>query len=1155
MTRPLLLSILTDALEREGFVLGPRWHLRVQELLQRLPDEASRPVLRDALCAVTATTEAQQTRFMELYELAEKEAAARMLPFPMPQPGEPLPAPPPKAPEHPYVPFVPAAVLLLIAAATACIWFFSRKPAALPEIQSTVIVEIGRPTTIPVDSAAAAGLNADYKIAFRDKALASSRALYTIRADASIGVLADTTGTDTLSLLLYNDSTNARSWILTVRIVPQTTVGEEPYTARRLPDNDTQRRADILRALQPPAKDPWQAWIARYQLPIKTGGLLLLAALLGGVLWWTERRRPLVAERQRTDEAPYVWDIELPDKHPLDVPDAFYAVVNRLRVREEDEARRLDLPATIRATMQQGGMPHFCYRTLTRPPEYLLLIDRFDANDHRAALFDAMARAFAEQEVLIERFYFEGDLRRCWNENHPAGLGIRELQYKHPQARLMVLSSGYRLLNPSTGRLSGWTSVLDGWKQRYLLSPIGIDAWGRNENRLAQRFAVLPAHLSSLDFLTAAEGDYETGLFRIGAPGSGYTLPELGIIRVGGPTIPTLRLHYTVAQIRWIAACAVWPRLHWDLTVWLATHPPGPSPTGPGAGGEVNALQALTRLDWFVQGEIPAPDRAALLTWMEQDEPGRLRRLRSALYRLLYGLQPPTGSSAAPGAQMNLAFLRWMSADNRRERREAEREVAQLLANGVKPDFTVVRELDRKRTPLDFIVPQSWRAYVYTAGKPGLGGRPWVRGLKWALPVLLAALAGAWWWNPVAPAGCSGDPADFRGEPLCLPDAPARALYRELLLRDSIPRHNGMPPDRWIDSLLLTTRSELAADTSRHLYAFEQQAGVVLYNKGVDCQLNRADSAACAYFRAAKAADALLTAAAAQMARCIGTARPPVGAAAPVSPQPTDLFVATETSTSPATATTSPSDTPAVAFTITLDTKNNKVDPLMGTMVFVKGGTFTMGCMDGRDSNCYDDEKPAHQVTLSSFYIAETEVTQKQWRAVMGSDPPELRFKGCDDCPVERVSWNDIQEFLQKLNAMSKGVRYRLPTEAEWEYAARGGTRSSRYLYAGSNNLGAVAWYDDNADGKTHPVKGLSPNELGLYDMSGNVWEWCADWDGDYPSGPVNNPTGPDKGSNRVLRGGGWLSTAAGCRVANRNFLDPGSRSNNYGFRVARSPQ
>jgi formylglycine-generating enzyme required for sulfatase activity len=214
-----------------------------------------------------------------------------------------------------------------------------------------------------------------------------------------------------------------------------------------------------------------------------------------------------------------------------------------------------------------------------------------------------------------------------------------------------------------------------------------------------------------------------------------------------------------------------------------------------------------------------------------------------------------------------------------------------------------------------------------------------------------------------------------------------------------------------------------------------------------------------------------------------------------------------------------------------------------GDMIFIEGGTFSMG------SNEYDDEKPIHSVTVSSFYMGKYEVTQKQWREVMGQDPPELNFKGCDQCPVERVSWNDIQEFLKKLNAKT-GKNYRLPTEAEWEYAARGG---KSYKYAGSDNIGSVAWYSDNSDSKTHPVGQKSANGYGLYDMSGNVWEWCSDWYNSdyYKNSPSDNPKGPSTSSIRVLRGGSWISGAAGCRSADRYFSTPDYRHNNYGFRLA----
>ena len=217
-------------------------------------------------------------------------------------------------------------------------------------------------------------------------------------------------------------------------------------------------------------------------------------------------------------------------------------------------------------------------------------------------------------------------------------------------------------------------------------------------------------------------------------------------------------------------------------------------------------------------------------------------------------------------------------------------------------------------------------------------------------------------------------------------------------------------------------------------------------------------------------------------------------------------------------------------------------------MVYVSGGTFTMGATSEQGSDAFNREKPAHSVTLSGYYIGKYEVTQELWEAVMGSNPS--RFKG-DNLPVECVSWNDVQEFLRKLNAMT-GKRYRLPTEAEWEFAARGGNSSRGYKYSGSNSLGSVAWYDGNSGSRTHAVGTKSPNELGIYDMSGNVWEWCQDWYGSYSSSSQRNPKGPNSGSYRVYRGGSWYFNARYCRVSYRNYFTPDFWNNlHLGFRLA----
>jgi formylglycine-generating enzyme required for sulfatase activity len=232
-------------------------------------------------------------------------------------------------------------------------------------------------------------------------------------------------------------------------------------------------------------------------------------------------------------------------------------------------------------------------------------------------------------------------------------------------------------------------------------------------------------------------------------------------------------------------------------------------------------------------------------------------------------------------------------------------------------------------------------------------------------------------------------------------------------------------------------------------------------------------------------------------------------------------------------------------------------------MIPVQGGTFTMGCTSEQGSDCSGDERPVHQVTVSTYYMGETEVTQRLWEAVMGSNPSH--FKNCPECPVEQVSWEDAQEFIQKLNRLT-GKTFRLPTEAEWEYAARGtsaslsnptsASLSNPTKYAGSNNVDEVAWHRDNSGGKTHKVKGKRPNELGLYDMSGNVWEWCEDvWHDNYNGAPTDGRPWMAGGNFglRVIRGGAWGYDAGGCRVSDRSNCAPTYRGFSIGFRVVAS--
>lgn len=218
-------------------------------------------------------------------------------------------------------------------------------------------------------------------------------------------------------------------------------------------------------------------------------------------------------------------------------------------------------------------------------------------------------------------------------------------------------------------------------------------------------------------------------------------------------------------------------------------------------------------------------------------------------------------------------------------------------------------------------------------------------------------------------------------------------------------------------------------------------------------------------------------------------------------------------------------------------------------MIKVEAGTFMMGATPEMEIP-YDDEKPVHQVTLTNdYYIGKYEVTQALWQTVMESNPSS--FKG-NNLPVEQVSWNDCQEFIGKLNSIT-GRKFRLPTEAEWEYAARGGKKSRGYQYSGSSNISDVAWYNGNSGSKTHLVGTKQANELGLYDMCGNVLEWCQNWYGSYVSSSQTNPTGAVSGSYRVIRGGSWYSSARFCRSSCRDSGTPGIRNSSLGLRLVLS--
>jgi Uncharacterized conserved protein len=555
---------------------------------------------------------------------------------------------------------------------------------------------------------------------------------------------------------------------------------------------------------------------------------------------------------------------------------------------------------------------------------------------------------------------------------------------------------------------------------------------------------------------------------------------------------------------------------------------------------------------------------------------------------------------------MAVLLNQWAGETDPKKKKLQEKEIEKLLPH-TEADFTVLRYLDQPPSPLHFPVPERWKKYVYRGGFRALGltASLWAS-LGTALLWLLGAL-GLFLWSPAPPdEGCQGEKVAYvlDGKPLalCLDSPMDSLLWYERLALDTIRARDlaaldsldsrmgrllGMKPHgypyqpNWalLTQPELPERPPVPPDSMRQVL---DNLSAALYNAAVELARRGQKDSACTFFQrglvwdVAGSLDKYKT----EADWCAGLGGrqepPPDAATTPPPTTPSDVTVTPPPSTTPSDITTTePPVTPPAAI------------PLPD-MVLVQGGTFRMGCTPEQGEDCDDDEKPPRQVTLSGFEIGKTEVTIGQFKAFIedsgyrtdadkagtsniwtgstwetksgvnwrcdasGKIRPETEYNH----PVIHVSWNDAVAYCKWLSDKT-GKKFRLPTEAEWEYAARGGRKKrGEYKYAGSNDLAEVGWYTENTnDTGTRPVATKKANDLGLFDMSGNVWEWCNDWYGDYAGEAQTNPKGPATGSSRVLRGGSWNGNAQLCRVSSRDDGTPGIRGSILGFRLASSPQ
>ena len=448
---------------------------------------------------------------------------------------------------------------------------------------------------------------------------------YILLLDSLEYIAKDSLGQDSICATMIDSAGRAHQVIFKPRIIPKPTLEpedtpkdttgppkEEPlFATKPLPNFDEEI---LLLQIEPPTKLKqfltenlsWLRWVF----------ILLTLLLLGAILRYLEqRRRTLVAQLESQDKPPYVWNVELDAAQDIQLSEGFERMINALRQRTRQDHFQIDIPQTVSATIDRAGMPTLAFRQQTRPPEYLMLIDRQSGANHRSKLFDWIYQVLLEQEVFVERYFFDGDLRTCFSEKQEQGISLAELQYLHPNARLLIFSHGYQFLSARGGKLAKWTQIFDQWKQKILFTSRPTQQWGRREHRLRDHFVLLPATMQGLQFFAREVEDLEE------LPANAWrevvTDAHAHPITLDGGLISSLRQYYSEEMLQWIACCAVYPALHWDLTLFMGQQ----LSTEEASLLTLDHLHSLTRLPWFVEGRIPEESRAILVGYLEKEHP------------------------------------------------------------------------------------------------------------------------------------------------------------------------------------------------------------------------------------------------------------------------------------------------------------------------------------------------------------------------------------------------------------------------------------------------------------------------------------------------------------------------------------------------------
>ncbi len=885
-----LLSDLVSALETDGFEIGTGKHLQVQELLRKLPDDIPLEELKTLLSPVFCTNRQEQERFYELFEQSLNRIL-RIAQAPAEEVIEPVD---PVArntirwrnvllglivlfsgwagyilefnlfnwTQNPtflllalligggiYFSYVTLskwrhriAYLALLALVAMAAHFL--KPLTLPKLQVTTasiylsITAPGAKVTerIPLEK------DSLLSVSFCDGSRAGADSLLGTYQIDSLGyftytaneTLVDTTALPLCVLAVYRNFVDTTFFVVQFRpqsIAPPTPVASKLLDTIQLPLLDLAALQIDLAAQTKAAFYKENAWWIKLLL------IVLLAAIFWSIVQWRERkRRQLIAQLEQRDKPPYIWNIKADQAEALFFGEEVRILLQQLRRRLLDDFYKLDIPQTVHATVKSAGRVDFKFKQQTIPPEYLILIDRQAYGDHRAQLYDHLFQAFKANEINVERFFYQKDVRLCFNEAFPNGISIKELQHKYGDTRLLIFGNGFDILSPMSGKLSKWATIFSGWRERALFSPQPLATWGKREEGLSEMFFVMPASVESL----AATLEQFSSIERRSPDELIGKMEDLvwRPIELEGDLISSLQKYYTEPMLRWIAACALYPSLHWDLTLFLGRE----LSTDEENLLTVECLFELTRLPWFVDGHIPNQARVELIEYLSKN--GLEIPLRQRIQQLFDSIaKPSTDSVAFDEYKLNAVGNELLHTKDRRRRRALEQEMGRYLIAGHEPDVVVLRYLNKPRSPLDFAVPDSWKKYVFHSGYSFFGWKDWL----WASPLWTFLTLGILFYTPNVEGICEGKQVQYNSMQLCLDSAADYLTYYEQLIREAIVKEDTAEVDSlWnrartyftetlVDSLatssstVIGTMKQVAVDT----VPFYRNLSTAYYNIGV----------------------------------------------------------------------------------------------------------------------------------------------------------------------------------------------------------------------------------------------------------------------------------------------------------------------------------